>query len=116
MRIKDPAFGFSASVNLYQKNPMRTGEVKSAQTPSAVSSSHAACRVEKTAAAGRTDKIEITGHSKENSLPENLKENLVGELSEDTAPEKLENLKNQVSSGTYSTEPTELARILLTGK
>ena len=117
MRIKDTGFNLTPPTDFYREKRSRAEEPESAGAAAGASFSGALRRTEKTSAAGRTDKIEISMHKTEESglSPEKIGETVRRELSGDTEAARLENLRRRVSSGEYSVDAGELARVLLTG-
>lgn len=111
MRIKNAGFDLTAFTDFYRNRRVRA---ENAKAPSAASSSGAS-RSAGTPETGRTDKIEITGYSKEKSaVPAATGKAIRREIAADADPKRLESLKSRIESGTYPTDPDELARILLT--
>ncbi|MCI1955640.1 MAG: flagellar biosynthesis anti-sigma factor FlgM [Oscillospiraceae bacterium] len=61
---------------------------------------------------GRTDTIQISKRPESDGLLNGVKEKIMGEIRRDADPDDLKALKNEITDGTYTVNPAELAGIL----
>lgn len=106
MLIKNTEFKCSSISNIYEINKT----VKTAKTESSFST---AISKADTQSAKNVDKIEISSADESHASIKEIKDKISSDLSRDTDPLKLENIKNSLKNGSYNFDSSEIAGLLL---